>query len=329
MHVNTSVTSGLLYDPRDFVPVAKSTKAGAVDGFEAYFDAVYCISLKEQPRRASVAEQRLRKQGLAERLTFYRPARGRHLPRAIWASHRAVAAHALDQGHKRVLILEDDVAFCVDSTLMRARLSASMRCLPDSWWGCYLGHLPLQMYFRSAHLVRVRSACTHAYLANTPLLRWLVESEPMDPEIRVCKMIGTSIDAAFANLPEMYALFPLIAIQVFSGDHRIDPRLDNEGRRRSVFDFARVRPLFLFRGMRAAEALAALLSPFHWLTLEAFRRLSGRALSERAVDLRRSNAFDADGYLRAYPDVADSGRLPIEHYLRKGLAEGRRGRGSQ
>jgi glycosyl transferase family 25 len=319
----------LLYDPQDFVPVPKSAEAGRTDGFEPFFDAIYCISLKEQPERAAAAEQRLRRQGLAERLTFYRPARGTHTPRAVWTSHRAVAAHALDQGYQRILILEDDVRFRIGVRRMQSRLAASMAQLPTTWWGCYLGHLAMQMYFRGAHLVRIRAACAHAYIANTPLLHWLRESEPMDPEIRVCRWIGSSIDAAFANLPDMYSVFPLFAVQGFAGDHRIDPRRDAKGKRRFLLDPSRLRPLVLFRGMRAAEVFAVLLSPFHWLTLEAFARRSGRALSRKAAAIRRANAFDAENYLRAYPDVAASGRLPIEHYIRSGIAEGRHGGQSQ
>jgi hypothetical protein len=146
----------------------------------------------------------------------------------------------------------------------------------------------------------------------------------MDPEIRVCTTIGMSIDAAFANLPHMYALFPMIALQGFAGDHRIDPKRDAAGRRRSLFDFARYRPLLLFHGLRLAEAGGVLLSPLHWLTLEFFRRRSGREIREQARELRASGAFDQDYYLSTYPDVAASGRVPVEHYLRNGRAEGRR-----
>jgi GR25 family glycosyltransferase involved in LPS biosynthesis len=313
------------YDPGDFekAPVAPGDASSWQD-FRRHFDAVYCISLRDQPERAAAAHGRLQAQGLSRGLTFYRPARGRHFPRAVWTSHRAVACHALDQGHARVLIFEDDVHFRVDGRTMLRRLARSMARLPEQWWGYYLGHLPMQMYFKGPDLLRVRSACAHAYAANTPLLHWLAAGEPMDPEIPVAATIGFSIDAAFANLPHMYALFPMIALQGFAGDHRIDPKRDVAGRRRSFFDAARYRPLVLFHGLRLAEAGGVLLSPLHWLTLEFLRRRSGREMSEQARELRASGAFDADYYLRAYPDVAASGRVPLEHYLRHGRAEGRR-----
>jgi GR25 family glycosyltransferase involved in LPS biosynthesis len=313
------------YDPSDFekAPDAGGHAESSQD-FRRCFDAVYCISLKDQPERAAAAYERLRAQGLSRGLTFYRPARGRHFPRAVWASHRAVACHALDQGHARVLILEDDLHFRVDGNAMLRRLARSMARLPEEWWGYYLGHAPMQMYFKRIDLLRVRSACAHAYVANKPLLHWLAASEPMDPEIRVSAAIGFSIDAAFANLPHMYAVFPMIALQGFAGDHRVDPKRDAAGRRRSLFDFARYRPLLLFHGLRLAEAGGVLLSPLHWLTLEFLRRRSGREISEQARELRASGAFDQGYYLRTYPDVAASGRVPLEHYLRDGRAEGRR-----
>ncbi|GAC1559991.1 MAG: hypothetical protein NVS2B5_23580 [Beijerinckiaceae bacterium] len=296
------------------------------DDVRRHFDAVYCISLKEQPHRADAALQHLREQGLGGGLTFYRPARGLHTPRAIWASHRAVASHALHQGYERVLILEDDVQFRVNNHVMLKRLSRAIARLPEGWWALFLGHFPLQMYFRARGLVRIRSGCTHAYVANRPLLHWLAGTEPMDPEIPVSARIGSSIDAAFANLPGMYALFPMIAFQRFTGDHRIHPTIDARGMRRSIADPARYRRLILFRGMRLAEIGGVLLSPWHWLTLEFFRLRSGRRLTERAHKLRTVQGFDADYYLQTYPDVAASGRVPIEHYLRSGLTEGRKGR---
>ena len=72
------------------------------------------------------------------------------------------------------------------------------------------------------------------------------------------------------------------------------------------------------------EAGGVLLSPLHRLTLEFLRRRSGREMSEQARELRASGAFDADYYLSTYPDVAASGRVPLEHYLRDGRGEGRR-----
>jgi hypothetical protein len=77
--------------------------------------------------------------------------------------------------------------------------------------------------------------------------------------------------------------------------------------------------------MRIAEYFAVLLAPWHWLTLEYFRTRSGRAFQRAArAILRASNGFDEEFYLRTHPDIAERGRLPIEHYLVDGVREGRR-----
>ena len=40
--------------------------------------------------------------------------------------------------------------------------------------------------------------------------------------------------------------------------------------------------------------------------------------------LKRLNLFDSQKYLNSYPDVAEGGLDPLEHYLLHGMAEGRR-----
>ena len=68
-----------------------------------------------------------------------------------------------------------------------------------------------------------------------------------------------------SNLPDLYALFPMIARQRFLGDYRVNTRLDDRGRRRALTDVDRWRYLFIFRGARFAEGVAVVLSPIHWL----------------------------------------------------------------
>jgi hypothetical protein len=77
-----------------------------------------------------------------------------------------------------------------------------------------IGHVPIQAYFLRPNLLRVRSGCTHAYIANAPLLAWLASTPPMSPEAPMWHWIGQSIGAAMSSLPEMYAMFPMIAGRV-------------------------------------------------------------------------------------------------------------------
>lgn len=46
-------------------------------------------------------------------------------------------------------------------------------------------------------------------------------------------------------------------------------------------------------------------------------------IDESYIILQNSDLFDKEWYMRSYPDVMDSGRDPIEHYLTKGWIEGR------
>jgi hypothetical protein len=48
-----------------------------------------------------------------------------------------------------------------------------------------------------------------------------------------------------------------------------------------------------------------------------------RTLQRQAAKIRASGLFDENWYLRTYPDVAQAGLDPVEHYVRFGFAEGR------
>lgn len=51
--------------------------------------------------------------------------------------------------------------------------------------------------------------------------------------------------------------------------------------------------------------------------------LLGWTVSIKAQVLQQSGFFDEEWYLKQYPDVAEAGKDPIEHYLRFGATEGR------
>jgi hypothetical protein len=238
-------------------------------------DAIYCISLQEQPHRTRAATAHFHDYGLCQHVLFYRPVRGDDGEHAIWTSHREVARHALACGRRSVLVLEDDVFLRQSWDRLAPRIARAMDALPPDWWCLYLGHVPIQAYFIQPSILRVRSACAHAYIASSRLLDWLADTEPLSAEVATWQRIGTSIDGAMANLPGMYALFPMAILQRFLGDYRVDTRLDHAGRRRSWRDGDRWRYYFIFRGALLTEALAAVLSPFHRLTLERNRRAGG------------------------------------------------------
>jgi hypothetical protein len=125
--------------------------------------AIYCISLQEQPHRTAKAAAQFHALGLCREVLFYRPVRRRDAERAIWESHRAVAQDAIAKGFARILVLEDDVLFTRPRETVVRRITAALRTLPSTWWGLYLGHVPIQAYFLRLNLLRVRSA------AHTPI----------------------------------------------------------------------------------------------------------------------------------------------------------------
>lgn len=284
-------------------------------------DAIYCISLQEQPHRTREAAAHFHDVGLCRHVTFYRPLRGKNGSRAIWESHRVLARHALANGRRTTLMLEDDVYLRRPWAELASRIARALAALPADWRALYLGHIPMQAYFVRPNILRVRSACTHAYIASPRLLTWLVENTPMAAEVPVWRF-GKCIDCALPNLPGMYAMFPMVARQRFLGDYRVDPHVDGHGQPRSWRDVDRWRHHFILRSAITLEALAAVLSPLHWLTLERWRERSGTATTRPARLIRDSGLFDDDYYLRSRPDVAAVEIDPLWHYLRSGAREG-------
>ena len=247
--------------------------------------AIYCISLQEQPHRTAQAAAQFHALGLCRDVLFYRPVRGCDTDRAIWDSHRAVAVHAVAKGFARILVLEDDVLFTRPRETLVRRITAALCTLPPTWWGLYLGHVPIQAYFLRPNLLRVRSGCTHAYIANAPLLAWLASTAPMSPQAPMWHWIGRSIDAAMSSLPEMYAMFPMIAVQRYLGESVADARFDDWRWQGTFFEIGRWRYFFIYgRGARLAEAMAVLFSPVHRLTLEWARRRVNRLTHRTATD---------------------------------------------
>jgi len=230
-------------------------------------DGIYCLCVQELEHRLEKAARLFHACGLCRQIIFYRPRRGGFLPREIWASHREIARRALNHGEQRVLILEDDVSFVRPWPVVAQRVRRALQNIPKDWWALYVGHWPLQAYFVRRNILRARSGATHAYIANRPLLEWIVSTEPMDPSLPLSRPIGRSIDAALANMAGMYAIFPMLAIQRFIGNYRTDPHFTWSGERRGITDYYRWEPFIIFHGMQPAELVAVALSPLHRLLM--------------------------------------------------------------
>jgi hypothetical protein len=240
--------------------------AAEVAGFDwSFIDQAYCLSLRSRLDRRGEVLDALASVGLLSRTTFVLsdpspPPR----PPAIFHSHRGAAIHAYGAGYRRVLILEDDVAFHRLTPARLARIVAQVDGLPPGWFGFFLGHFPLRAYFIGAGVLRSSSGCSHAYVASDHLIDWLRHCDPKDPAIPRDHLVGQGIDAALACVPRMYATFPMVAVQSRSPSSNINARITNAGQPRSIFNRYWWTPVLL-RGMRVAEMMVVVLSPLHRL----------------------------------------------------------------
>ena len=235
----------------------------------AFLDAAYCLTLSDRSDRQNELLPELRRVGLLAKTTLVvsEPTSGPKPP-AIFESHCAAARDALDKGYRRILILEDDVCFLRHGHEVAQKVGRLMAQLPPTWEGLYLGHFPIRAFFVAPGILRSSSGCSHAYIANEPLLRWLAGLEPLTDlparRIPLLGLVGQGIDAALACRPGMYACFPMLAVQSRSRSSNINPDFTRSGSRRKLLDKYRYTH-HAIRGMRAAQWVAALLSPWHWL----------------------------------------------------------------
>ena len=153
------------------------------------FDRCVVISLARRPDRLAGFRSRVPADWPFAPIETVLGVDGRHVkPPAWWKqgagawgcyrSHARILEDALNQGHKRILIFEDDATFCPDfSRLAREYLEA----LPDGWLQAYLGgqHLrrPREVEHRPAVLAAGNVNRTHAYAAQgegiKTLYRWI------------------------------------------------------------------------------------------------------------------------------------------------------------
>lgn len=246
----------------------------AADDFDwSFAGAVYCISLQHRDDRAASAAAEFHRVGLCRQVTFYRPAKHEGSAVAgIWNSHRHVVRRAARHGHRRVLVFEDDVQ--ISRRLRPAtlrRIADAVDGLPPDWTLFFLGHWPLWAYPVGRRLLRVGSACAHAYIGSERLMEWF-ESNRSRKGADYVRLAGKGVDAAYAALPGAYAWFPMIAIQSAS---RSDHLTWEDGRERRklkhLVTYSRHRERLLSMLMRPSQYAVLALAPWAWL-----RHRSGR-----------------------------------------------------
>jgi hypothetical protein len=247
----------------------------AADDFDwSFVGAAYCISLRHRDDRASSAAAEFHRVGLCRHVIFYRPEKHKGLASTgIWKSHRHVVLRAAAQGHDRVLVFEDDVL--ISRRLRPAtvrRMAATIERLPEDWTLFFLGHWPLWAYPVGRNLLRVGSACAHAYIGSARLMSWF-QARHSRKTAEYLRIAGKGVDAAYAALPGAFAWFPMVAIQSASrSDHMT---WQPERRRRKVKHLvtrSRYRELLLSRLMPVSQYVALAMAPLAWLRHHGRRR---------------------------------------------------------
>ena len=144
-----------------------------------YFDHVYVIHMPDPDRRMAL-EQQFRRVGIVGAQYVYanRPkgpftmSNMRRAPIyefAVNLSHIKAVSHAIADGAKRPLFLEDDIVFRDDAEKI---LENALNALPDEWDVMYMGGHPCEPVNRiSENLVKIgRFSFAEAYTINTHAL---------------------------------------------------------------------------------------------------------------------------------------------------------------
>lgn len=260
----------------------------------SFLDGVYCISLQSREDRAASAATEFHRVGLCRHVLFYRPVKHpKSAKRGIWESHRAVGKHARQRGCTQVLIMEDDVLFLRRLRPQKIRaIPRALQTLPPDWMIFFLGHWPLWAYFVRPNVLRTGSACAHAYIASSRLLRWLDDHSYESPDIlKAPRIVGAGIDAAYAKLEPTYALFPMVAIQSASrsDNMKCDPT-KKKHKLRHLIRRSRHREWLLSHLMRPNELVIAMLSPLFFTlrsSIQLCRHLGVLSVSRSSRSWRR------------------------------------------
>lgn len=244
-----------------------TSEEGGKDAFDwSFLDGAYCISLQSRDDRAESAQRECHRVGLCRLVQFYRPQKHPTQPKlGIWDSHRAVGLEALARGQNMVLILEDDVRFGRHVTPRTVRaVHRALERLPADWMIFFLGHWPIRAWFVRRNVLRTVSGCAHAYIAGPRLLAWLREHTYGTAPI--VRLVGVTIDAAYAALPGAYAYFPMLATQSSSPSDHLGSRPGRRMKRlRHLVTRSRYREILHASLMRPTELAVAACAPWFYL----------------------------------------------------------------
>lgn len=198
----------------------------------SWVDQVYCINLRERPDRFLESEAEFHRVGLCQHVLYYRPDRptdaewqayqcgliasGRQDPVmtvtkgafGCWQSHKAIAEHALKNGHETILVFEDDIHFLpsLSRDVAGHDIPRIIQKLPDEADFLHLGYFPYRGYpvmgAPIGRLWRVKALCTVAYVATQKGI------------INLCRANYTlPLDFWMIKETNQFAIFPKVAWQ--------------------------------------------------------------------------------------------------------------------
>ncbi|MGD9950477.1 MAG: hypothetical protein AB7U29_18655 [Desulfobulbus sp.] len=148
----------------------------------AFFDKIYCITLKSRPDRTHGAKQQFAAVGLVDRVTFHVTEKdSEHPARGIYHSHMACLTKGLAAGARHILIFEDDILFRGFSEPALSEACAFIRHQPR-WDAFFLGCLIERSTVTECRtLIRVRYRClAHAYCLSASFANRIVREPWQD-----------------------------------------------------------------------------------------------------------------------------------------------------
>ena len=173
------------------------------------FDAIYCINLISRPERYMEVTQLFNKYNIP--VQFHQVVKDpRGGAQGCFESHVNVCKKALECGHQRILIFEDDLEIN-DNAISNYPDILSFLKSDTQWNLLYLGSSPAMSKWAHAHrpsIYQVHSWLTHAYAINSvEMLQWVSE----------LKFTGKPIDEVFLNeISLSYATYPSLFYQNFN-----------------------------------------------------------------------------------------------------------------
>lgn len=171
-----------------------------------------CINLEQRKKKRKMMIKQSKKMNM--KLNFYTATLHENPKRGCMESHLNVIREAIAQGHKYLLVLEDDALFLTNMSKLPTP--------PSDWDMLYLGGTVKHIFTQDAQeeLARknkrmwLRMTCwtTHAYilnLRNKKLIKDILDAEKCGSDMEIDRYYGDKIHVNY----KCYMIYPMICIQ--------------------------------------------------------------------------------------------------------------------